>query len=242
MNKLSIGTWITIYSEAIAEIMSSSGYDWVTIDLEHTPISLSQAEKLIRVIDLNDCKPYVRVSSNSESEIKRVLDFGAKGIIVPMICNAGDIKKAIESCFYPPKGNRGMGLNRSHGYGENIKKTDYINNTSDEIEVFATIESKEALKNLDDIFQQDITGYIIGPYDLSSSIGEPGNFFSDEFIAAEKLILETAKKYKIRRGIHVVEPDLDQLKEKIKDGYNFIAYSVDFRMLDESLRKPFQDA
>ena len=67
MNKVSIGTWLTIYSEAISEIMSSSGYDWVTIDLEHTPISLCQAEKLIRVIDLNDCKPYVRVSSNSES-------------------------------------------------------------------------------------------------------------------------------------------------------------------------------
>lgn len=242
MNKVSIGTWLTIYSEAIAEIMSSSGYDWVTIDLEHTPISLCQAEKLIRVIDLNDCKPYVRVSSNSESEIKRVLDFGAKGIIIPMICDSEDIKKAIDFCFYPPKGKRGMGLNRSHGYGEKIKKTNYINEASSEVEIYATIESKDALKNLDDIFQQDITGYIIGPYDLSSSLGRPGNFSSDEFIAAEQLILETAEKYNIRRGIHVVEPDLDQLDKKVKDGYNFIAYSVDFRMLDESLRKPFEDA
>ena len=82
MKKQSFGTWLTIYSEAVAEILATAGYDWITVDLEHTPISLSQAEKLVRVIDLAGAKPYVRVSSNNAAEIKKVLDFGAKGIIV----------------------------------------------------------------------------------------------------------------------------------------------------------------
>ena len=99
MKKPSIGTWLTIYSEAIAEILCNSGYEWITIDLEHTPITLSQAEKLIRVIDLKGVKPFVRVSSNNEAEIKKVLDFGARGIIVPMINNVTDVKKAIASTF-----------------------------------------------------------------------------------------------------------------------------------------------
>ena len=81
MSKTSYGTWLTIYSEAIAEILSRAGYDWITIDLEHTAISLTQAEKLIRVIDLCGVKPIVRVSSNNSAEIKKILDFGAKGII-----------------------------------------------------------------------------------------------------------------------------------------------------------------
>ena len=95
MKKPSIGTWLTIYSEAIAEILCNSGYEWITIDLEHTPITLSQAEKLIRVIDLKGVKPFVRVSSNNEAEIKKVLDFGARGVIVPMVNNVTDVKKAI---------------------------------------------------------------------------------------------------------------------------------------------------
>ena len=105
MSKTSYGTWLTIYSEAIAEILSRAGYDWITIDLEHTAISLTQAEKLIRVIDLCGVKPIVRVSSNNSAEIKKILDFGAKGIIIPMINNVEDVKKAISACFYPPSGS-----------------------------------------------------------------------------------------------------------------------------------------
>ena len=133
MNEPSIGTWLTIYSEAIAEILCNSGYDWITVDLEHTPITLSQAEKLIRVIDLCGVKPFVRVSSNNEAEIKKVLDFGARGIIVPMINNVTDVKKAIASSFYPPEGKRGMGLYRAQGYGDQQKKMEYINSTSRDI-------------------------------------------------------------------------------------------------------------
>lgn len=241
MNKPSIGTWLTIYSEAIAEILCNSGYDWITVDLEHTPISLSQAEKLIRVIDLCGVKPFVRVSSNNETEIKKVLDFGAKGIIVPMVNNIEDTKKAIASIFYPPEGNRGMGLYRAQGYGDEEKKMKYISSTSRDIELYVNIESKEAVENIDEIFDSDISGYFLGPYDLSASIGSPGKFETIEFIDIEKKILKAAEKYNISKGIHVVEPNIEDFNQKLSDGYDLIAFSVDFRMLETVARTPFKD-
>lgn len=241
MNEPSIGTWLTIYSEAIAEILCNSGYDWITVDLEHTPITLSQAEKLIRVIDLSGVKPFVRVSSNDEAEIKKVLDFGARGIIVPMINNVTDVKKAIASSFYPPEGKRGMGLYRAQGYGDQEKKMEYINSTSRDIELYVNIESKEAIENIDEIFDSDISGYFLGPYDLSASIGSPGKFETIEFIDMEKKILKAAEKYNVSKGIHVIEPNIESLNQKVSDGYNLIAFSVDFRMLETTARRPFQD-
>ena len=199
MSKISYGTWLTIYSEAIAEILSRAGYDWITIDLEHTAINFSQAEKLIRVIDLCGVKPIVRVSSNNHAEIKKILDFGAKGLIIPMINNVEDVKKAIDACFYPPQGSRGMGLYRAQGYGDKDKKNKYINDEADKIELYLNIESKEAVENIDSIFDSDIAGYFLGPYDLSASIGSPGKFDTLEFIDLEKKILRAAEKNNIKK-------------------------------------------
>ena len=241
MSKTSYGTWLTIYSEAIAEILSRAGYDWITIDLEHTAISLTQAEKLIRVIDLCGVKPIVRVSSNNSAEIKKILDFGAKGIIIPMINNVEDAKKAISACFYPPLGSRGMGLYRAQGYGDKDKKEKYLNHDAEQIELYFNIESREAVENIESIFDSDITGYFLGPYDLSASIGSPGKFDTLEFIDLEKKIMRAAEKYNIKRGIHVVEPSKKDLIEKQSLGYDMIAFSVDIRMLDYVARIPFRD-
>ena len=135
MSKISYGTWLTIYSEAIAELLSRAGYEWITIDLEHTSISISEAEKLIRIIDLCGVKPIVRVSSNNSAEIKKILDFGARGVIIPMVNNVDDVKNAIKACFYPPLGLRGMGLNRAQGYGDKVTKERYINDEAKKIEL-----------------------------------------------------------------------------------------------------------
>ena len=238
---ISLGTWLSLYSEAIAEVLVNAGYEWVTVDLEHSAITIDQAEKLIRVIDLAGAKPYVRVSSNDEVQIKRVLDAGAKGIIVPMVESKEDVLAAINATNFPPKGTRGMGLARAQGYGEAKAKNDYIQNISNRIELYIQIESKEALNHLDEMFSQDINGYMIGPYDLSSSMGIAGDFTNIDFINAEESILETAKKYDINRGYHIVEPDLGQLELRKSQGYNFIAFSVDFRMLDVMARTPFSN-
>ena len=239
MSNYSIGTWLSLPNESVAEIFAKAGYEWVVIDLEHSAININQAEQLIRVIDLAGSKPFVRLSGHSSSQIKRVLDAGAKGILAPMVESKAQIESIIASCHYPPKGNRGMGLARAQGYGEANAKGKYITTTSKHIEIYAQIESVAGIANLDSIFSQEIDGYFIGPYDLSASLGNPGIFNSDEFINAEEQILQASKQHQIKAGCHLVEPNPEQIPILINKGYEMIAFSVDIRMLDLSARLPF---
>ena len=241
MSNHSIGTWLSLPNESVAEIFANAGYDWVVIDLEHSAISINQAEQLIRIIDLAGSKPFVRLSGHSSSQIKRVLDAGAKGILAPMVESKAQIAGIIASCHYPPKGNRGMGLARAQGYGEANAKSEYILTNSKHIEIYAQIESVAGIANLDSIFSQEIDGYFIGPYDLSASLGNPGIFNSDEFINAEEKILQASKQHQIKAGCHLVEPNPEQIPILVNKGYDMIAFSVDIRMLDLSSRLPFSE-
>lgn len=239
MSNLSIGTWLSLPNESIAEIFAKAGYEWIVIDLEHSSININQAEQLIRVIDLAGSKPFVRLSSHDASQIKRVLDAGAKGILAPMIETLNQIQKVISACYYPSSGSRGMGLARAQGYGESSAKKDYISNKVNEIEIYAQIESIKGLKNCKEIFSENIKGYFIGPYDLSASLNNPGAFDTDEFHDAETAILSAAKEENIKCGYHLVEPEKDQIRALQEKGYDMIAFSVDIRMLDISARLPF---
>ena len=184
MNKrnLSIGTWLTIPNEAIAEIFAQSGFEWIVIDLEHSAININQAEKLIRVIDLAGSKPMVRLSGHDSNQIKRVLDFGATGIIAPMVDTYEQGKNILEASKYYPDGKRSMGLYRAQGYGSKHIKEQYLTQTSKEIKVYFQVESKECVENIEKIFELPIDGYFIGPYDLSTSLGAPGDFNSSKFV------------------------------------------------------------
>jgi len=239
MSNYSIGTWLSLPNEAVAEIFAKAGYEWVVIDLEHSAINIDQAANLIRVIDLAGSKPLVRLSDHNPSQIKRVLDAGAKGILAPMVESQQQIEGIISACHYPPKGKRGMGLARAQGYGEENAKSEYITQSSKHVEIYAQIESVTGIENIDSILSQDINGYFIGPYDLSASLGSPGEFSSTEFVAAEEIALQAAKKYQIKCGYHLVEPQPKQIQTLHKKGYDMIAFSVDIRMLDLSARLPF---
>jgi len=239
MSNHSIGTWLSLPNESLAEIFANAGYEWVVIDLEHSAININQAEQLIRVIDLAGSKSFVRLSGHSSSQIKRVLDAGAKGILAPMVESKAQIDSIISACHYPPRGNRGMGLARAQGYGEANAKSEYILTNAKNIEIFAQIESIAGIENLDSIFSQEIDGYFIGPYDLSASLGNPGVFDSETFINAEEQILRASKQHQVRAGYHLVEPHPDQIPLLVDKGYDMIAFSVDIRMLDLSARLPF---
>ena len=239
MSNHSIGTWLSLPNESVAEIFAKAGYDWVVIDLEHSSININQAEQLIRVIDLAGSKPFVRLSGHSSSQIKRVLDAGAKGILAPMVETKAQIDSIISACHYPPRGNRGMGLARAQGYGEANAKSEYILTNSKNIEIYAQIESVAGIANLDSILSQEIDGYFIGPYDLSASLGNPGVFDSDAFINAEEEILRASKQHQVKAGYHLVEPNPEQIPLLVNKGYDMIAFSVDIRMLDLSARLPF---
>jgi 2-dehydro-3-deoxyglucarate aldolase len=126
-----------------------------------------------------------------------------------------------------------VGLARAQGWGRQF--IEYKDETADQFLLIAQIEHIDAVNNIDDIFGSGfIDAYIIGPYDLSASLGSPGNFDKSEFISALEKIKESAKKHNIPSGFHLVEPDTGKLKELIQEGYSFIAYSVDTVILREA--------
>ncbi len=235
-SELTVGSWITLGGSAVAEILSKAGFDWLVIDLEHSVITIREAEELIRIIELSGVTPLVRLTSNNSDQIKRVMDAGSHGVIVPMINSADEAKRAVNAVKYPPKGSRGFGLARAQGYG--VKFKEYLEWQENNAVVIVKIEHIDAVYNLDEIIYVDgVDGYIIGPYDLSGSMGIPGQFDHPDFLEAMELIRNKEAKQNKPGGIHVVEPDIDQLRLKIAEGYIFIAYSVDLRMLDVSARK-----
>ncbi|MBF0419899.1 MAG: 2,4-dihydroxyhept-2-ene-1,7-dioic acid aldolase [Magnetococcales bacterium] len=232
---LCLGSWITLGHSAIAEIFARAGFDWVVVDMEHSTISTEQAGELIRTIDLAGSVPLVRLTSNDINQIKRMMDAGAHGIVVPNVNKAGDAIDAVTATRYTPHGRRGVGLARAQQYGPGFK--DYLYWQQDGPTVIVQIEHRSALDHLEAILTTPgVDGFMIGPYDLSCSMGIPGEFESPEFVAAMRRILQVGLQVGCPAGIHIVEPDIKRLRQAIVEGYRFIAYSVDIRMLDVSAR------
>ena len=237
-NELTIGSWLTLPSTAIAEIMCNAGFDWLVVDLEHTTISLEQAGEMIRTIELSGSSSLVRLTSNDENQIKRVMDAGAQGIVVPMVKSVTDAKRAVTATRYPPLGTRGVGLARAQEYG--AKFEEYLAWQSDinfGPVVVVQIEHVDAVANLKEILNVDgVDAFIIGPYDLSCSMGIPGEFDNPEFIQTINKIIQIGSELNAVSGLHVVEPDKQKLNNAIIAGHKFIAYSVDIRMIDVAAR------
>ncbi|MFT6699528.1 MAG: 2-dehydro-3-deoxyglucarate aldolase [Porticoccaceae bacterium] len=234
--ELSIGSWLTIPHQAVIEIMSTAGFEWLTIDMEHSPISIETIMNLIGHIQGNGMQALVRVSKNEEVAIKRVLDAGADGVIVPMIKNKEEAIEAVSFVKYPPLGKRGVGLNRAQKYGTAFDTyQDWVKNNA---VVIAQIEHIDAVNNLEDIFSvPGIDGIIVGPYDLSASMGFPGEYDREDVKEALERIDIVAKKLNKPLGFHIVESDHSKILEKINKGYSFLAFSLDFFFLGDKARQ-----
>jgi 2-dehydro-3-deoxyglucarate aldolase len=231
-----IGSWITLGHTGIAEIMAKAGFDWLTIDMEHSAITIEHAQQLIQVIDLSGSVPLVRVGVNDATIIKRVMDCGAHGVIVPMINTVEDAERAVKAVKYPPLGNRGVGLARAQGYGSSFDE--YKEWLDKESVVIVQVEHIDSVNNLESILQvAGVDGFIVGPYDLSGSFGVPGQFEHPEVVNALNRINEVAARTSVAAGFHVVPPDLEAVYSKIDEGYSFLAYSLDILFLGEQCRK-----
>lgn len=234
-----IGSWITIPHQAIIDILAEAGFDWLCIDLEHTAIDYNEAQVLIGFIQARGMAALVRVSKNEEVVIKRVLDAGADGIIVPMTCTAEDAAQAVAYAKYPPVGKRGVGLNRAQRYGFSFDE--YKTWVNDHQVVIAQIEHIDGVNNLEAIVDTPgIDGTFIGPYDLSGSLGIPGQYNEPIVIEALKKFEATCKAKNITMGYHVIEPHIDLVKAKQADGYNLIAFSTDFLFMGRTAHAEMQ--
>lgn len=235
-NELTIGSWVTLGHPSIAEIMASAGFDWLVIDAEHSVISLSEIQTLILAMDAHDCPAIVRLTSNDPNQIKRVMDAGATGIMVPLINSAADAEAAVRHTYYPPQGTRGVGLARAQAYGAGFKP--YIDWLSNHAVVVVMIEHRDAVDNIDEILDvEGVDAFIIGPYDLSASMGMPGEVSHPDVLDAIAHTLKAGLAHGKTGGIHVVEPDREELYRQIDSGYRFLGYALDIRILDSLCRR-----
>jgi len=238
-NELTLGTWITIPHQAVVEILSSAGFEWMVLDLEHAAIDYQAMMNLIGHIQGIGMEALVRVSKNEEVVIKRAMDAGANGVIVPMVKNATEAKEAVGYVKYPPHGKRGVGLSRAQQYGigfESYKK--WLEESSI---VIVQVEHIESVNNLEAILQvEGVDGIIVGPYDLSASMGMPGDFDKSEVVSALNQVIETTQKMNKSLGFHVISSDHQILLKKVLEGYKFLAFSLDFFFLGDMARSEMQ--
>ena len=233
-NQLTIGSWLMMNSITAIEVMALGKFDWLVIDLEHTSIDLQSTENLIRTIQANNMSALVRVEKNEEVIIKKVLDMGADGIVVPMVCSKEDALQAVNYAKYPPNGNRGVGLYRASGYG--TKFEEYKRWVDKEIVIIAQIEHVDAVNNIEEILKVDgIDGTIIGPYDLSGSMGFPGEFEREDVKEAIQKVIKKCREHNIPSGFHVVDTNPEKIKSKIDIGCTFLAYGIDYLFLRDSV-------
>lgn len=229
--KPTLGTWITVYHRSLVEIPCNAGLDWICVDLEHSTIDLDQAGILISLARARNVPALVRLSSNDPVQIKRVMDSGATGIIVPMINSKEEALAAYRAMHYPPLGLRGVGLSSAQDYGATFN--DYKEWQKYSPILIVQIEHKHAVENLESILSLDeVDGYIVGPYDLSASMNIPGEFNHPDFIAMMDRLNKVTASVPRSSGIHVVEPDIDKVMAAKKAGYSFIAISFETRILD----------
>ena len=199
-----IGTLVSLPSAEICELLASIGYDWLFIDAEHGAFNPQQAQAMLQAAAPTPC--LIRVPSDETIWLKKALDIGAAGVIVPQVHTADQAREIISHCKYTPDGKRGIGIGRAHKYGIDFDR--YIKYANQETAVVLQAESSEAVDNINDIVKlKGIDAILIGPYDLSASLGKPGEIDHPIVQAAINKIIKTCQNAKLAMGFFGVTPE-----------------------------------
>jgi 2-dehydro-3-deoxyglucarate aldolase len=227
----SVGSWMQIPHASVAEIMGQSGYEWVAVDMEHGSVAVHQLPDLFRALELGDTLPLVRLAHGHSKDCKQALDAGAGGVIVPMVESGEDLVAVRDACRWPPAGTRGVGFSRANLFGKQFQA--YREEAQAPL-LIAMIEHIRAVDCLDEILSVDgLDALLIGPYDLSASMGLTAEFDHPKFLSIMETIRAHAAARQIPSGIHVVAASLGELQKRIDEGYRFLAYSIDAVMLNQ---------
>ena len=234
--KASIGTWIQIPSPDICEIIGSYGLDWVAFDMEHTEMSYETLPDMFRALRGTGTKPFVRVRNNDTIEIRRALDIGATGVIVPLVSTAEETRNAVQAVKYPPEGKRGFSFCRANNWGRDFDE--YARHANENTRVFVMAESMEAVNNIQAIADvKGLDGVFIGPYDMSASYGLLGQTKHSVLEEAYDSVLEACKKAGKIAGKHIVTVDKAYIEKDIEKGFRMIAVGIDTLFIHNAMEE-----
>ena len=220
----SIGTFVTNPSPDLVEIIALGGFDFIVIDTEHGDLSIETTKNLIRAAEYRGITPITRVTKNSTTDILRSLDVGAHGVQVPQINTVEDAKKAIKAAKYFTEGNRGLALARSADYG-NVDAFEYFKSANQETLISIHCENIEGFNNLDEILKlPEIDVVFLGPFDMSQSLGIPGQINDPKLEEISLEVVRLAKKYNKAAGIFVTSAE--EANRRIAQGYQYVTIQM----------------
>jgi 2-keto-3-deoxy-L-rhamnonate aldolase RhmA len=221
-----LGTWLTIGDPAVAELTAQLAFDFVVVDLEHTPMSLETLANVLRAVDAADggTQAVVRASWNDPVELKRILDLGVDGIQVPMVETAAAAHEFVDAVRYPPDGSRGIAAGRAADYGLNFEE--YVAQADESIQTVAQVETETAVENASAIARvEGIDALFVGPADLSGSLGVFGAESPPELEAAMGEVLDAGAAADTPVGTLVTDPD--EIATRLDQGFDFLVVGID---------------
>ncbi len=228
--KLLVGTLLTVASAEVAEVLAQVGFDWLFVDLEHGSLSIRDAQMAVQAV-AGRCFTVVRVPDGTSENVKRVLDTGCDGIIVPHVNTAEEARRIVALAKYPPLGERSVGLGRAQGFG--LRFTEYIQSANAQTVVMIQIEHKDAVANVEEILGiPEIDVIFIGPYDLSGSMGLLGEVAHPEVVDAIGKVRKACAAANIALGIFC--SNADQAFAQTKLGAQVVAVGTDLMHMARS--------
>lgn len=220
---LLVGTVVTIPAPEIAEILAEVGFDWLFIDAEHGPLDTRDTQALLQAAGLQ-CPGLVRVPVGEEVWLKRALDTGASGVIVPQVSSANQAERVVSLCKYPPQGIRGVGVAQANRYG--MRFQEYVETANEQVVIVIQAEHVDAVKNIQSIVKvPGIDAVLVGPYDLSASLGKAGRIADPEVRECIRVVRDTCLDVGLPVGAFV--PDAAVAGSFIEQGFALIAVSLD---------------
>ncbi|MBY0527601.1 MAG: 2-dehydro-3-deoxyglucarate aldolase [Gemmataceae bacterium] len=227
----SIGTWLSLGSITATRFMARSGFSWLTVDIEHSLVDWETATHMFASTAEAGCVALARVPANRHDHIKRVLDNGAMGVVVPMVNSKQEAEDAVAACLYPPQGNRSVG-GSVHALNFDTTAADYYAHVNEELLIVLQCEHITSVENADAIFSvPGIDAIFVGPNDLAASMrakdGKPPS--GEATSQAMKHILETCKKHKVAAGVHC--GSAEEARARIEDGWQFLAIGSELKMM-----------
>jgi len=224
------GGWVSYAHPSITETMARAGFDFIAIDMEHTTITVEQAQRIIAACQGEGTLCLPRPVSHSNDWIKPLLESGADGLIVQMVNTAAEVENLLGHIKYPPEGRRSFGVNRAQGYGFDFDA--YVQDWNETSSFIIQVESIEAVENIDQLLSfEDVDGVMVGPYDISGSLGVPGQVAHPDVISAAKKVAVACERFGKSCGTQVADPDLDNVQQLFDIGYTYAILGSDLFVL-----------
>ena len=207
-----LGTMLTLPSAAVAEILADAGFDWLFVDCEHGSMDVRAVQEIVQAVG-HRIACLVRVPEGTEGEIKRILDVGAQGIIVPQVNTAAQAAAIVQYSRYAPLGCRGVGIGRAQGYGARF--SEYVATANDEVVVVVQAEQRDAVASIEQITAvAGIDCVLLGPYDLSASFNRMGQIHDPEVVQAIERVIQHCRSVSIPTGYFGVTAEAVQEYER----------------------------